>query len=242
MIESNSPAHQPTRWREQPSARWQEWRGLILFIALLVFLRTTIVDWNHVPTRSMVPSIIPGDRIFVDKTAFGLRLPFSQAPLLNWRTPTHSEVVVFRAPQTGTLTVKRVIGLPGDRVSWRDDTLSINGIAALYAPSNAAERDPYLAKHFPHTQALREQISGQNRVILRYNIPPQKSHGGFESVVVPADHYLVLGDNRDNSADYRKFGFVHADQLVGRANGVLFSLDPERFYMPRMQRFASAFD
>ena len=117
MIDSDSPAHQLNHWREQPSARWQEWRGLVLFMALLVFLRTTIVDWNHVPTRSMVPTIIPGDRIFVDKTAFGLRLPFSEAPLLSWRTPTRSEVVVFRAPQTGILTVKRVIGLPGDRVS-----------------------------------------------------------------------------------------------------------------------------
>ena len=241
MIDSDSPAHQPYHWREQPSARWQEWRGLILLIALLVFLRTTIVDWNHVPTRSMVPTIIPGDRIFVDKTAFGLRLPFSEAPLLSWHTPTHSEIVVFRAPQTGTLTVKRVIGLPGDRVSWRDNILTINSVAARYTPPTAADRDPYLAEHFPHTDALREQLSGQHRVILRYKIPPQKSHGSFDPVDVPADHYLVLGDNRDNSADYRKFGFVHADHLVGRASGVLFSLDPEQFYMPRRQRFASAF-
>ena len=242
MIDSDRPAHQPNHWREQPSARWQEWRGLILFVALLVFLRTTIVDWNHVPSRSMVPTIIPGDRIFVDKTAFGLRLPFSEAPLLSWRTPTRSEVVVFRAPQTSTLTVKRVIGLPGDRVSWRDKALIVNGVAAFYTSPTAADRDPYLAEHFPHTEALREQISGQNRVILRYTLPPQTSHGSFDPIEVPADHYLVLDDNRDNSADYRKFGVVHVDHLVGRASGVLFSLDPEQIYMPRRQRFASAFE
>ena len=241
MIDSDSPAHQSNRWRGQPSARWQEWRGLVLLIALLIFLRSTVVDWNHVPTRSMVPSIIPGDRIFVDKTAFGLRLPFSEAPLVRWGAPTYSDIVVFRAPKTGALTVKRIIGLPGDRVSWRNNTLNLNGLAALYTGSAGAQRALYLAQHFPHTETLREQISGQDRMILRYKISPQKSYGSFNPVVVPADHYLVLGDNRDNSADYRKFGFVHADHLVGRASGVLFSLDPERFYMPRWQRFATSF-
>ena len=104
----------------------------MLRFALLIFLRTTVVDWNHVPTRSMVPSIIPGDRSFVDKTAFGLRLPFSEAPLVRWGAPTYSEIVVFRAPQTGALTLKRIIGLPGDRVGLRNNTLNLNGSAAHY--------------------------------------------------------------------------------------------------------------
>ena len=241
MTDSNSSAHQTSRWGEYLGQVWQEWRGLFLFIVLLIFVRATIVDWNHVPTRSMVPSIVPGDRIFVDKTAFGLRLPFSAAPLLRWGRPLRSEIVVFHAPKTGTLTVKRIIGLPGDTVSWRNGELLVNGEAARYSLLPDTERDAILTQQFPHTQSLHEQISGQKREILRYKIPPKKSHGSFDPVVVPNDYYLVLGDNRDNSADYRAFGFVHADHLVGRAKGVLFSLDPEAFYAPRWQRLGSSF-
>ena len=241
MTDSNSSAHQTSRRGEYLCQVWQEWRGLFLFIVLLIFVRATIVDLNHVPTRSMVPSIVPGDRIFVDKTAFGLRLPFSAAPFLRWGRPLRSEIVVFHAPKTGTLSVKRIIGLPGDTVSWRNGKLLVNGEAARYSLLPDTERDPILTQHFPHTRSLHEQISGQEREILRYKIPPKKSHGSFDQVVVPNDYYLVLGDNRDNSADYRAFGFVHTDQIIGRAMGILFSLDPESFCAPRWQRFGSSF-
>ena len=241
MTDSNSSAQQTSRWGEYLGQVWQKWRGLFLFFVLLIFVRATIVDWNHVPTRSMVPSIVPGDRIFVDKTAFGLRLPYSAAPILRWGRPLRSEIVVFHAPKTGILTVKRIIGLPGDTVSWRNSELLVNGEAARYSLLPDTERDPILTLQFPHTRSLNEQISGQEREILRYKISPKKSHGSFETVVVPSSYYLVLGDNRDNSADYRAFGFVHADEMVGRAKGVLFSLDPESFYAPRWHRFGSTF-
>ena len=100
---------------------WREWRGLIVFLAVVVAVRMIVVDWNHVPSRSMVPTIIPGDRIVVDKLAYGLRIPFSKSVPIQWDTPKRSDVIVFRAPKTDVLTVKRVIGLPGDRVSWDGD-------------------------------------------------------------------------------------------------------------------------
>jgi len=91
------------------TAVWREWRGLIIFLAILIAVRMLIVDWNHVPSRSMVPTIIPGDRIVVDKLAYGLRLPFSNRMPIQWGNPKHSDVIVFRAPNTNILTVKRVI-------------------------------------------------------------------------------------------------------------------------------------
>ena len=114
------------------TAFWREWRGLIVFLTMIIALRMVIVDWNHVPSRSMVPTIIPGDRIVVDKLAYGFRLPFCNIEVMQWDSPKRSQVIVFRAPNTNILTVKRVIGLPGDRVSWDGDSLRINEENAVY--------------------------------------------------------------------------------------------------------------
>ena len=188
----------------------------------------------------MAPSIIPGDRIFVDKTAFGLHLPFANAPLLQWREPQRFDIIVFKAPQTRVLTVKRVIGMPGDRVSWRDGQLSINSQAARYVEQFDDKALQNRSRAFAHTQQLTEEIMEGEHSILRFTRPSQRSGSDFEDALVPANHYLLLGDNRDNSGDYRKFGFVSRDSIVGRAQGVLFSLDPDQYYLPRWRRGISA--
>lgn len=218
------------------TAVWREWRGLIVFLAILMAVRMIIVDWNHVPSRSMVPTIIPGDRIVVDKLAYGLRLPFSNRMPIQWGTPERSDVIVFRAPKTNVLTVKRVIGLPGDLVSWDGDHLRINAMTADYEPVPPEHRPALNRTEYSHTQRRQERLLGKQRDILQYRVTPRRGGGAFDNVVVPHDHYLVLGDNRDNSGDFRKFGFVPRSHVVGQATHILFSLDPQRYYWPRSTR------
>lgn len=219
---------------------WREWRGLIVFLAVVVAVRMIVVDWNHVPSRSMVPTIIPGDRIVVDKLAYGLRIPFSKNAPIQWDTPKRSDVIVFRAPKTDVLTVKRVIGLPGDRVSWDGDSLRINAETANYWILQPEDGHGFQHLEYSHTRRRQERLLGVQREILQYRVTPRRGSGTFSEVVVPDEHYLVLGDNRDNSGDFRKFGFVPRRNLVGQATHVLFSLDPQHYHLPRGARAGMA--
>ena len=218
------------------TAFWREWRGLIVFLTMIIALRMVIVDWNHVPSRSMVPTIIPGDRIIVDKLAYGFRLPFSNIEVMQWDSPKRSQVIVFRAPNTNILTVKRVIGLPGDRVSWDGDSLRINEENAVYRTLPAEKGPAFQLPDYSHTRRRQERLLGEQRDILQYRITPRRGGGAFHDVVVPDNHYLVLGDNRDNSGDFRKFGFVPRRNVVGQATHVLFSLNAQQYYWPRGSR------
>lgn len=222
----------------QANSRWQEWRTLILFLFALVLIRAIVVDWNYVPSRSMAPAIIPGDRVFVNKLAYGVRLPFAGMPVAMWDSPRYSDVIVFKAPDTEILTIKRVVGLPGDRVSWTENGLTINGVSAAYDDVPLDNWPSHLGINYGHTRLLRERILEEERFIMRYRVIPRRGPGTFETVTVPAHHYLVMGDNRDNSRDFRKFGFVSKNAIVGQAKRILFSLDSENFYLPRLQRSA----
>ena len=203
---------------------WREWRGFVLFIAVMLVFRSAIADWNQVPTGSMVPSIYVGDRIVVDKLAYDLRLPFTLHRLARWHEPERGDVVTFNSPQDSRLLVKRIIGLPGDRVSLDGNVLSINDETASYAPQ-------------PHRyRFLKESILGDERLIMLHE-SRIVSGRGFETITVPPDRYLVLGDNRDNSNDYRAIGFVDRDSILGRAESVAFSLDYDNYYQPRLDRF-----
>jgi signal peptidase I len=218
------------------TAVWREWRGLIIFLGTIIAVRMIIIDWNHVPSRSMVPTIIPGDRIVVDKLAYGLRLPFSNSMPVQWDDPKRSDVIVFRAPKTNVLTVKRVIGLPGDSVSWDGDHLRVNEETAAYQTLPPEAGSATQRPEYSHTQRRQEQLFGAQRDILQYRVSPRHGGGAFSDVIVPDNHYLLLGDNRDNSGDFRKFGFVPRDNVVGRATHILFSLDPQQYYWPRATR------
>lgn len=106
---------------------WLSWfkQSVALLIVLFTF-RLAVADWNVVPSGSMKPTIVEGDRILVDKLAYGLNAPFVQRPLLEWCNPKRNDVVVFRSPTDGTLFVKRVIGVPGDHIALRDNRLFVD--------------------------------------------------------------------------------------------------------------------
>src|SRR3954471_5088979 len=100
-------------------------RPLLILAVVLFAVRSSLADWNDVPTGSMKPTILEGDRIFVNKLAYDLKMPFLDQPLLEWSDPKREDIVVFRSPIDGTLFVKRVVGLPGDRIELRDNRLFV---------------------------------------------------------------------------------------------------------------------
>src|SRR5689334_25136669 len=114
------------------------WRRHLKAIAIVVLVltafRSAVADWNDVPTGSMKPTIVEGDRIFVNKLAYGLKVPFTTWHLARWSAPSRGEVVVFNSPADGTRLVKRVVGLPGDQIWMVDDQLYVNGQPLSYQP------------------------------------------------------------------------------------------------------------
>jgi signal peptidase I len=216
---------------------WREWRGFVLFIAVMLVFRSAIADWNQVPTGSMIPSILEGDRIVVDKLAYDLRVPFTFVRLARWSDPHRSDVITFESPQDGKLLVKRVIGIPGDEVQLTDNRLTINGEVATYQAVPSTELPQKIAHILPHIEVRNETLLGSSRTVMTHRLRPAQIRSSFGPVKVPADHYLVLGDNRDNSQDYRFIGFVHRDKILGKANRIAFSLDYENYYLPRGDRF-----
>jgi len=204
---------------------WKENRSFVLFLALMFIFRSAVADWNEVPTGSMKPTIVEGDRIFVNKMAYDIRLPFSHIPLLTLAQPQRGEIIIFDSKVSDKRLVKRVIGLPGDRVEMRDNRLWINQRALDYQ---------ILARDINSSDQL-EDLTGVQHAIRTANRGSRLS--SFAAVTVPADMYLALGDNRDNSADSRVIGFVPRAEIVGRANKVVLSLNYDNYYLPRGERF-----
>ncbi|MDH5444302.1 MAG: signal peptidase I [Gammaproteobacteria bacterium] len=214
----------------------REWRGFITFLALLLIFRGAIADWYAVPTGSMKPTIIEGDRVFVNKLAFGLRLPFSDVVLGQWGEPQRGEIVVFYSPTDGTRLIKRVVGLPGDTISIQGNKLQINGHTVKYSPSEKSY-SLTIWQNGVSRDVLEEEL-GEHRHPIAL-IPQDILVEDFGPVTVPDGHYFMMGDNRHNSADSRVIGFVPRQQLLGRASHVVMSLDYDNFYLPRSDRVLS---
>ena len=198
---------------------WGEWvKPLAVILIICGSFRSAVADWNDVPTGSMKPTIVEGDRIFVNKLAYGLRVPFTSWWVTEFEGPQRGEVVVLFAPPDGVRMVKRVVGVPGDRVELRANGLFINGEPAAYGPLDQS----IVAAIPPELQAnhrfATELIEGRGHPIMSTPGRPNKQNLG--PIVVPPDHYFVMGDNRDNSRDSRWFGCVERSSIVGRATAV----------------------
>ncbi|MDR3417583.1 MAG: signal peptidase I [Nevskia sp.] len=214
---------------------WHEWRSLIVFLSLMFVFRSAVADWMVVPSGSMNPTLMEGDRIFVEKMHYGLRLPFTTVRLTAGEEPRRGDIVVFESPANGKVLVKRLIGLPGDRVALRDERLYIDDVPAEYRPYGGAFEDEMVAE-FRDTahQVERERLGGLNHAMMV--LPRRPAVRSFGPVTVPQGQYLMLGDNRDDSADSRYFGLVPRRLLLGRATRVVVSLNPERYLLPRTDR------
>jgi signal peptidase I len=223
------------RLRGRVSRAWQQNRSMLLFLALMFCFRSAWADWVRVPTGSMNPTIIEGDRVMVDKHVYGLRVPFTLARVTAGRDPVRGEIVVFDSPRDGISLVKRVVAVPGDVVELDGEVLIVNGASARYAAGDVAK----IAQLLATTQAQEPLILREQGLAAVHDIqllPHRAAVRSFGPVTVPADSYFMLGDNRDNSGDSRYFGFVPRRNIVGRASRVVVSFNPERYYLPRAGR------
>jgi signal peptidase I len=217
---------------------WRDNKSLLAFLFLMVLFRSAIADWNVVPSGSMLPTIREGDRILVDKMAYDLRVPFTHVALVRRGDPQRGDIVTIDSAAAHELLVKRVIGVPGDSVALRDNVLFVNGVRADYQPLAAAPMaDPPLSPG----KYLTERFDGVSHTVRLSEIAPSP-RSSFGPVVVPPGEYLMLGDNRDDSADSRYFGFFPRDEVMGRTRRVAYSLDPDRHYLPRLDRFGTRLD
>lgn len=201
-------------------------RGLGLFLVLMIVFRSSFADWNAVPSGSMQPTIVEGDRILVNKLAYDLKIPLTHTRLFDIAEPQRGDIVIFDSHVLDIKLVKRLIGLPGDVVALRDNRLIVNGVEAQY--SNI--------EHLADGIVVQETSGG---VSHRIKLAPSgvSRYSSYGPVTVPAGQYLVLGDNRDNSEDSRFIGFVPRAEIVGRTERVVVSFNYDNYYLPRKDRF-----
>ncbi len=231
--------HLPDNSEEEPGrlqALWSEWRTLLIFLAVMVLFRSAIADWNQVPTGSMKPTILEGDRVVVNKLAYDLKVPFTTWHLTQWADPGRGEIVTFFSPLDEKLLIKRVIGIPGDTIAMRNNQLYINGEAATYSRLDddiVNQLDSYQQRRHAFFYERYENLV--HPVMLRP--APPNNYNSFGPIEIPEGYYLMLGDNRDNSKDSRRIGLISRDRITGRAHTVAFSVDYEDYYLPRRDRF-----
>lgn len=218
------------------TAIWREWvKPLVLVIAIMAPLRSAVADWNDVPTGSMKPTILEGDRVVVNKLAYDLKIPFTTRHLAQWDDPVRGDIVVFWSPADGKRLVKRVVAVPGDTVELRENVVFINGVPAEYGPLSEEVIEDMQAFDRLGSEFASETIGSRSHAVMaRTNAPSMRSFG---PVTVPAENYFVMGDNRDESYDSRWIGFIERRRIVGEAVAVAFSLDRDRYYRPRLSRF-----
>jgi signal peptidase I len=220
-----------------PSPWWVEYGASFFPVILIVFgLRSFIVEPFKIPSGSMIPTLLVGDFILVNKWTYGIRLPVINKKIVSINEPERGDVMVFRYPADPSMDyIKRVVGLPGDKVEYVDKRLRVNG-----QPVQMAPQDDYLhPDRLYYSPRFSEQLGKVGHsVLIERDMPafvPQVLDFPFRenctyttagvSCTVPDGHYFVMGDNRDASSDSRVWGFVPDANIVGRAFFIWFNFN-----------------
>lgn len=216
--------------------KWRQWRLTIFIIVFVIIpVKSSLADWNWVPTGSMKPTILEGDLVFVNKAAYDLRIPLTMYRLARWSDPARGDIVICFSPDDGTRLVKRIIACPNDTIEMRNNVIFLNGKELDYS-----EIDPKYINFFSDEQKRRlilaeEDLDGIVHPVM--SVPSVRAKRSFPLITVPENCYFVMGDNRDLSRDSRIFGFVQRNQIVGKAKGIIISFDIKGNFLPRIERF-----
>ncbi|OHB79737.1 MAG: signal peptidase I [Planctomycetes bacterium RBG_16_55_9] len=211
---------------------------MFIIVFVVIPVKSSLADWNWVPTGSMNPTILDGDLIYVNKLAYDLRFPLTMHRLAKWSDPQRGDIVIFFSPEDGTRLVKRVIGQPGDTIEMRSNTLFINAEPVAYTRVDPDYKDDLPRNIRGKCVVVIEDLDGFTHPVM--SIPSIPATRSFGPVTVPQGSYFVMGDNRDNSRDSRFFGFVERQSIVGKAKGVIGSFDITDKFQPRFDRFFAA--
>lgn len=192
-------------------------------ILLIVFLlRSFLVEPFRIPSGSLEPTLMTGDFIIVNKYDYGIRLPVIHTKLTEGKMPARGDIMVFRWPQDPSVDfIKRVIGIPGDRISYINRELFINGKKIPQEYLKQTEAFDENGNEWQATEKVEDLFGVKHHIF----IDPSKPSLDFQDKVVPEGMYFVMGDNRDDSADSRYWGFVPDENIVGKAMMVWMSWD-----------------
>jgi len=218
--------------RALPSTLWENVKSIAGALVIFLFIRTFFVEAFRIPSGSMIPTLLVGDWLFVNKLVYGPHIPFTQINLPGYSAPKRGDVVVFVSPfqpdeaaigndATPTL-VKRLIGMPGDTIYMREGLVHVNGIAQRQGFATANEKgDP---------NSVDPLFEWQKRYALATSrfgaAPAQPTHDNWGPLVVPPAHYFMMGDNRYCSKDSRYWGLVPRENVRGRPMFVYYSYRP----------------
>ena len=198
-------------------------RSLFPVLLIVLLFRSFLFEPFKIPSGSMIPTLLVGDFIVVNKFSYGLRLPVLNKKILSLGEPERGDVVVFRYPVDPSVNfIKRLIGLPGDTITYRNKELFVNG-ESLSKQENGRYTSEEVKCSTPRADAIRfhETVGDIEHDILLH----ERSGSRNGQWVVPEGHFFVMGDNRDRSNDSREWGFVPEENMMGRAVGIWMNFD-----------------
>lgn len=222
-------------WNIRSGYFWKEgWGSIFLAVLLALFIRWGFFEAYVIPSGSMLPSLLINDHIFVNKFTYGLRVPFSERWLVRFNEPLRGEVIVFKYPNdTDIFYIKRIVGLPGDKIFYENGILFINDKPMERKPPVSNDdlqwlrdvdlgtdggRQDVLENYVHFTEVLENK---EHSILVRKG----ENFDTYGPVTVPPDHFFMMGDNRNNSSDGRVWGMLPRELILGRASVVWLSCE-----------------